>query len=63
VVSSTAEAEIAGDCFTTNAQEACALRNKNALEEMGWPQGTTQITTDTECAECFAKQQNTNEEE
>jgi len=52
VVSSAAEAEIAG-CFT-NAQEGCAIRT--TLEEMGWPQGTTQITTDNSCAEGFANE-------
>jgi len=52
VVSSAAEAEIAG-CFT-NAQEGCGIRT--ALEEMGWPQNTTQITTDNKCAEGFANE-------
>jgi len=50
VVSSTAEAEIAG-CFT-NAQEGCAVRN--TLDDMGWKQPTTQLTTDNSCAEGFA---------
>ena len=50
VVGSAAEAEIAA-CYH-NGQEACPIRV--ALEFMGWPQGTTQITTDNECAEGFA---------
>lgn len=50
VVGSAAEAEIAATYH--NAQEACPMRA--ALQFMGWPQGTTQITTDNECAEGFA---------
>ena len=50
VVASAAEAEIAATFV--NAQEAVAIRN--TLKEMGWPQGTTQLTTDNECAEGFA---------
>ena len=47
VTASAAETETAG-CFT-NGQEACPMRV--ALEEMGWPQPTTPITTDNSCAE------------
>ena len=47
VTASAAETETAG-CFV-NGQEACPIRV--ALEEMGWPQPPTQITTDNSCAE------------
>jgi len=50
VVGSAAEAEIAGTY--TNGTEGCPIRT--ALEEMGWPQSTTQIEVDNECAEGFA---------
>ena len=47
VTVSAAETETAG-CFT-NGQEACPIRV--ALEEMGWLQPATPITTDNSCAE------------
>ena len=47
VTASAAETETAG-CFI-NGQEACPMRV--ALEEMGWPQPATPITTDNSCAE------------
>ena len=50
VVGSATEAEIAG-CYH-NGREGCPIQV--TLEEMGWKQGTTQITTDNEVAEGFA---------
>jgi len=47
VTASAAETETAG-CFV-NGQEACPIRV--ALNEMGWKQPTTPITTDNSCAE------------
>ena len=47
VTASAAETETAG-CFV-NGQEACPIRVE--LEEMGWPQPPTPITTDNSCAE------------
>jgi hypothetical protein len=46
VTASAAETET-GACFV-NAQEACPIRV--ALEEMGWPQPATPLTTDNSCA-------------
>ena len=54
VVGSATEAEIAA-CYT-NGTEGCPIIT--TLKEMGWPQGTVQISTDNQCAEGFANERN-----